>query len=181
MISRRAGTDAGSSGLRTARAPSPYLRRSRHTHRFAAPVSCCTFWKTPDLTPSVPPSSGWCAPSPATCRCRSRSSWRPAPRSPKSPMARLCGRNRSRRSRLRTTPIFIAALPGSLMNRPLPSTSMPKDGKTIRRCFSFRVRGRSICRSRPRGPHQALRQARFHHRQCRDIAALSALRPRSGR
>ena len=133
------------SGPRTAKAPSPYLRRSRHTHRFAAPVSCCTFWKTPNPTPSAPPSSGWCAPSPVTCRYRSRSSWRPMPRSPKSPMARRCGPNRNPRSRLRTTPISIAALPGSLMNRRSPSTSMPKDGKTIRRCFSFRVRGRSIC------------------------------------
>ena len=36
-------------------------------------------------------------------------------------------------------------------------------------------------RSRPQGPHQALRQARLHHRRGRDPAALSALRARAGR
>ncbi len=36
-------------------------------------------------------------------------------------------------------------------------------------------------RSRPHGPHQALRQARLHHRRCRYPAALSALRARPRR
>ena len=36
-------------------------------------------------------------------------------------------------------------------------------------------------RSRPQGPHQALRQARLHHRRRRDPAALSALRARPRR
>ncbi len=36
-------------------------------------------------------------------------------------------------------------------------------------------------RSRPHGPHQALRQARLHHRRCRYPAALSALRARARR
>ena len=36
-------------------------------------------------------------------------------------------------------------------------------------------------RSRPQGPHEALRQARLHHRRGRDPAALSALRARPGR
>ena len=35
-------------------------------------------------------------------------------------------------------------------------------------------------RSRPQGPHQALRQARLHHRRGGDPAALSALRARAG-
>ncbi len=36
-------------------------------------------------------------------------------------------------------------------------------------------------RCRPQGPHQALRQARVHHRRCRDPAALSPVRARAGR
>ena len=74
VISRRAGTDAAIVWSSDGKGSFAYLRRIRHTHRFAAPASCCIFSKTPSTIPSAPPSSGWCARNRVTCRCRSRSS-----------------------------------------------------------------------------------------------------------
>ena len=158
------------------------VRRSRHTRRFAAPVSCCTFWRTPNPIPSAPPSSGWCAPSPATCRCRSRSSWRPAPRSPKSPTARaLWAKPKSAITAADYTD-FYRSIAGQF-DEPALTIHFHAEGRHDYTSLFF-VPGcaavRSV-RSRPQGPDQALRQARLHHRRCRDIAALSALRSRPGR
>ena len=61
--------------------------------------------------------------------------------------------------------------------------SFPRRGPARLHVVVLRARRAAVrsVRSRSQGPHQALRQARLHHRRCRDPAALSALRARPRR
>ena len=163
--------------------------RQRHLHggagaarrgaRRAAPASSSISWRTPSPTPSASRWSGSSRRSPATCRCRSRSSRSPARSRRRSPTAPPCGPSRRPRSPPPTTPISTAASPASSTSPRSPSISGPKAAtNTPPSLFVPGIAAVRSVRSRPQGAHQALRQARIHHRRGRDPAALPALRAR---